>query len=155
MGDFKLAFFCFSLLLICYFITTFSLINAVPFRHCALFFFRFLCYFSKFDFGSARSLVCWLTFQFIYLSNDLFRTRETLQLCVLEKRFLVCDRDLSKARSRPWLASMAAPFFLGKSWQCLGGGERTKRGQLSLEISLNRVVEGDTNLHTKEIWRRT
>lgn len=41
MGDFKLAFFCFSLLLICYFITTFSLINAVPFRHCAMFFFVF------------------------------------------------------------------------------------------------------------------
>lgn len=89
MDDFKLAFFCF-LLLICYFITTFSLINAVPFRHCVLCFF-FFNYFTQFD---SSSFVCWLTFQFIYLLVTFFlEKRETAPTCVLEKCHVcfVCD----------------------------------------------------------------
>lgn len=110
MDDFKLAFFCF-LLLICYFITTFSLINAVPFRHCVLCFF-FFNYFTQFD---SSSFVFWLTFQFISLLVT----------------FLFWKKKRNCANLRSWkvprLFRLWPPFCFylrwaqqaWKSWQCV------------------------------------
>lgn len=149
MDDFKLAFFCF-LLLICYFITTFSLINAVPFRHCVLCFF-FFNYFTQFD---SSSFVCWLTFQFIYLLVTFFfeKKRETVPTSVLEKCHVcfVCDLPfvfIYVERSR-----RGNPGSV--SWRC--ERERTvkrafwpqKKKKRSKKTKLSR--EGWTrNLHTK------